>query len=257
MPLLFVPANDDTDGDEGNNGSIVEDLTSVQLENDDVIIDMEGGVYGQEEERNGVDENSEEGGEEEGLVAGTTEPPPTPTEKEEIVFGIEENEVGKIKEEEEEELDPGLPATGKQENDIEREKEIETENDIERETERETQRETEEETETPNGVITNGPEATDIFKQTDVSKPRSTSNMSATEETIQLARALSESLTSPVVEDAPSLVLSDDGSSKKVPDKILSAWLPSTLVHTMLTSGRKVSPDYLTQPGLIAQTGKV
>ena len=81
--------------------------------------------------------------------------------------------------------------------------------------------------------------------------------LSATEETIKLARVLSENLTSPVVEDAPSLVLSDDGESKKVPHKILSAWLPSPAVAAMLNSGRKVSPEYLTQPGLYTRTGNV
>ena len=88
-------------------------------------------------------------------------------------------------------------------------------------------------------------------------KPRSRSSVSASEETIQLARQLSECLNSPVLDGAPSLVPNDSKEVDRVPVNILFAWLPSPAVQAMLASGRKVPPEQLTQPGLIFQTEKV
>ena len=88
-------------------------------------------------------------------------------------------------------------------------------------------------------------------------KPRSRSSVSASEETIQLARQLSECLNSPLLDDTPSLVPNDSKEVDRVPENILFAWLPSPVVQAMLASGRKVPPEQLTQPGLIFQTEKV
>lgn len=216
VPLLFVPEDK-----ESIQKDIPEDLTSVQLEGEDGLIETEGGASDPQEVGTEINEGVEDKGDVTGIEGlGGKE-------------GMDEEE-GK---EEEEEKDPGTtepppsPTDFQEEDDKKDEKESPP---VEDETNKDK------------------PSSEDID-----SKPRSTSNLSATEETIQLARALSECLTSPVVEDMPSLVLSDDGGNKKVSDRILSAWLPSPLVEGMLASGRKGPPEFLTQPGLISQTGKV
>lgn len=233
LPLLFVPDNNDDTPHPLNDSVMAEDLSSVQLENDDVVINMEG-MIGEENEESVVNEESiineesvaiEEGvvrdedqviettdelqetdvieGDDEGTVeeppvSGTTEPPPSPTPS--------EDEQRPHTSSEDTSQDGGRPPEGR------------------------------------------NPPLKPLIMPTP-SHP--------TDETIRLATALSESLVSPVTEDAPSLVPSDESVSVKVSDRILCAWLPSPGVEAMLASGRKVAPEYLTQPGLKYQTLEV
>ena len=89
-------------------------------------------------------------------------------------------------------------------------------------------------------------------------KPRT---LSASEKTLQLARQLSkdihDTLSSPGSDELHSLVAKIDEDTSEVDESILSAWIPSNRVQSMLASGRKVAPEYLTLPGLLSLTGKV
>ena len=231
VPLLFLPDKEKDTIDESV--TIPEDLASIQLENDDVVIDMEGGVNeggvnDDEVNKGGVEVN--EGGVNEDVI----------------------NEGGVI----EGEVIEGGDTIGEDGVDPESERSVEDDNDpgTTEPPPSPTLEENEEEIKMADTVV---PNDLPMTQEDNEMKQRTASNLSANEETIKLARVLSESLTSPVTEDAPSLVLSDDGESKRVSHRILSSWLPSSHVEVMLSIGRKASPEYLTQPGLVSQTGKV
>ena len=83
--------------------------------------------------------------------------------------------------------------------------------------------------------------------------------------TIQLARQLSQELTDSLspksLDEDRFIAFAKDSAIPEVDgdvdDCILSAWLPSQWVITVLASGRKVPPEQLTRPGIIAITEKV
>lgn len=224
-PLLFVPMEDDVlvprmklSMDEEKDD---ETLDEVELENKDVVIDIE------EEE------------EEEERDPGTVEPPSSP------VTLLEEPEVNNdidiLNDEKEDE---------REEEKVEvKEEEVKNEDEEEREDEEKIDESKDELKDEGNG--TESPEVQEETKQ------RSISSVSASEETIQLARQLSECLTSPVANDNPILALdNEEDNVLEIDEKILSSWIPNASVQSMLAIGRKVPLEYLTQPGLIAQTGK-
>ena len=93
-------------------------------------------------------------------------------------------------------------------------------------------------------------------------------NLTASEETLKLARQLSRDFKealSPTGSDDFILPTqyedtSDSGETKRekeIKSDILCSWLPGEWVQQVLASGRIVSPEHLTQPGLISPTGKV
>ena len=92
-------------------------------------------------------------------------------------------------------------------------------------------------------------------------------SVSASEQTLQLARQLSkelqDSISSPGSDDFQSLTFQFEAKETEEEDRIeideaiLSAWIPHPWVQNMLASGRKVAPEHLTQPGLLSLTGQV
>ena len=92
-------------------------------------------------------------------------------------------------------------------------------------------------------------------------------SVSASEQTLQLARQLSkelqDSISSPGSDDFHSSGFQFEEQEMEEEDRIeideaiLSAWIPRPWVQNMLASGRKVAPEHLTQPGLLSLTGHV
>lgn len=106
-----------------------------------------------------------------------------------------------------------------------------------------------------------------VNKSENTDKERTHSFVSASEETLKLARQLSKDLedvlTSPSSSEDFNLPTQfeeqkpSNSITQQINEDILSSWLPGEWVQSVLASGKKVSPEHLTKPGLIATTGPV
>ena len=97
-----------------------------------------------------------------------------------------------------------------------------------------------------------------------------TCSLSASEETLKLARQLSKDFQETLSptgsedfalpfhnEETSDIQAAEKRREKEVNDNILNAWIPGEWVQQVLASGRIVPPEHLTQPGLISSTAKV
>ncbi|XP_019850352.1 PREDICTED: uncharacterized protein LOC105312226 [Amphimedon queenslandica] len=238
------------------------ETTSIDISSTD--IDMED-----QDERNSI---------------GQVEPPPSDEEEEgeeNKEEGEENKEEEKEENEEERDIETQLVEEGKER---EREEKVEKEV-VERKEEIKVDIETEGGEEVPGteeGEMAL-PETVNEQVSTDKEKPKEDTtkkresvkeddkvqicNLTASEETLKLARQLSKDFKealSPTGSDDFILPTqyedtSDSGEKrreKEINDDILCSWLPGEWVQQVLASGRIVSPEHLTQPGLISPTGK-
>ena len=196
--------------------------------------------------------------EEERMSTGQVEPPPSDEEEEEE----EEKRIVTVEEREEEE-EEGKGEESKEEKTTEENtegKEDSKEGGENEVTSLDRNESKEEERDTSNDKTE---------EKADEEKVR-TCSLSASEETLKLARQLSkdfqETLSPTGSEDFALLVHNEETSDiqaaekrreKEVNDNILNAWIPGEWVQQVLASGRIVPPEHLTQPGLISSTAKV
>ena len=198
--------------------------------------------------------------EEERMSTGQVEPPPSDEEEEEE----EEKRIVTVEEREEEE-EEGKGEESKEEKTTEENTEgkedskEEGENEV---TSLEHNESKEEERDTSNDKMEE--------KVDEEEEKVRTCSLSASEETLKLARQLSkdfqETLSPTGSEDFALPVHNEETSDiqaeekrreKEVNDNILNAWIPGEWVQQVLASGRIVPPEHLTQPGLISSTVKV